>query len=135
MNHRYLAFALARITLGINFLVHGLVRLPKLEAFRTGMVKGFEGTMMPGALVAPFATVLPFIEFAIGLFLIIGLFTKQSLTACALLMMALLLGTGLKEDWGAAGSQMVYALYIALLLFNLDYNAIAVDTRKKPTSY
>ncbi|WP_295122402.1 DoxX family protein [uncultured Chitinophaga sp.] len=135
MNHRYLAFALARITLGINFLGHGLVRLPKLDAFRTGMVKDFERTFLPGPIVSAFATVLPFIEFALGLFLIIGIFTKQSLAGCAILMMILLFGTCMKEAWDSAGSQMLYALFIAFLLFNLEYNSLSIDTRKKPSTY
>lgn len=136
MNHRYLAFALARITLGINFLGHGLVRLPKLEVFRNWMVKYFEGTMLPAGIVSPFATVLPFIEFALGLFLIIGMFTKQTLIASALLIIILLFGTCIKEAWDAAGSQMLYALFIAMLLFNLDYNAWSIDTRNnKPNTY
>ncbi|UYQ91625.1 DoxX family protein [Chitinophaga horti] len=135
MTNRHLAYALARITLGINFLGHGLVRLPKLEGFRNWMVKLFEGTMMPPSLVAPFATILPFIEFALGMFLIIGLFTRQSLVACAVLMMILLFGTCLREAWDAAGSQMLYALYIALLLFFIEYNAMAIDTRKRTSDY
>jgi thiosulfate dehydrogenase [quinone] large subunit len=29
-----LAFVLGRLLLGLNFLLHGLVRIPKLEVFR-----------------------------------------------------------------------------------------------------
>ena len=48
-----LAFVIARITIGINFLLHGVVRLPKMEGFASGLSKGFEGTMLPPALVEP----------------------------------------------------------------------------------
>jgi len=37
MSNQQLAFLLARITLGINLFIHGLVRIPKLNAFAEGV--------------------------------------------------------------------------------------------------
>ena len=47
-----LAFVLGRLLLGLNFLLHGLVRLPKLEVFRAGIVKEFAAAPLPPGLVS-----------------------------------------------------------------------------------
>ena len=60
MSNHQLAFLLARITLGINLFLHGFVRIPKLEMFANGLTQGFEGTMLPLALVAVVAYAIPF---------------------------------------------------------------------------
>ncbi|MDT0642032.1 DoxX family protein [Zunongwangia sp. F363] len=126
-----LAYVLARITLGLNFLLHGLVRIPKLEKFASGLASGFEGTLMPLALAEAFAYVLPFLEFLIGLLILAGYKTKHVLAAAAVLIMLLIFGSALKEDWGAVATQMLYALFIFFLLIYLEYNLLALDTKSK----
>lgn len=124
--HQQKAYALARILLGINFFMHGMVRIPKLQVFVAGMVKQFEASPLPEMITRLFATVLPFAEAAVGLCLLIGLFTRHALIAAGILMGSLLFGTCLLEKWDGAGLQMSYALYIAALLFLEHYNAYAV---------
>ncbi|MDT0675224.1 DoxX family membrane protein [Autumnicola musiva] len=131
MSSQQLAYVLARITLGLNFLLHGLVRIPKLEKFASGLASGFEGTWMPIAIAEGFAYILPFIEFLLGLLILIGFKTRQVLVGAAILIMLLIFGSGLKEDWGAVGTQMVYALFIFFLLVYLEYNRLALDTKSK----
>ena len=122
-----LAFLVGRVLVGINLLGHGLVRLPKVPAFRTWMVAYFQGTLLPGWLVAPFATAIPYVEFGIGLLLISGLFTKPALVVAATVLGMLLLGSCLKEQWESVGAQLVYALAYTLLLGMLAYNRLALD--------
>ena len=85
---RRLAYLLLRLTLGINILFHGAVRLPVLDAFAEG-------------------TVQPFLETAIGLLLIVGLWTRWALVAGALLIAALVFGTALRSDWETLSIQMI----------------------------
>ncbi len=131
MDHKHLAYFLARITLGINFFIHGLVRLPKMESFANGVVKGFENTMLPEILVLPVAYAIPIVELILGLFLILGLLTRKTLTAAAFLIIFLIAGSAFKEDWGAVGTQMLYALYIFFLLFFQENERMAIYSDRK----
>ena len=126
LTNNQLAFLLARITLGINFFLHGFVRIPKLEAFASGLTQGFEVTMLPLALVKMIAYAIPFIEVILGLLIIFGVASKKSLTATAIFIIMLIIGCAFKEDWSAVGTQMLYALFIFFLLKNLKYEVWAV---------
>ncbi|OSY87603.1 hypothetical protein WH52_10865 [Tenacibaculum holothuriorum] len=116
------AYTLLRITMGVNLLAHGLVRFPKLNGFRDWMVDFFKDTPFPTALVSGWATVLPFVEFGIGLLLIIGVFTYRTSIAGALLIIILLFGSCMTEQWEWAGMQMIYALIFVILISQIEYN-------------
>lgn len=124
------AFFVARITIGINLLVHGLVRLPKLSKFAEGLTKEFSETLLPEILVSPFAYVLPFIELILGVLLVLGWKTKFASIAGGFLMAVLLFGMGMQEDWGGVGNLMVYAVFFFLLIKNLEFNRIAIDSKR-----
>jgi len=67
--------------------------------------------------------VLPPVETALGLLLLLGLFTRFALIAGALVMMALVFGTNLAQDWNVAGLQLIYCfLYYYLLAHRRDLN-------------
>ena len=131
MDNKQLAYFLARITLGINFFIHGLVRLPKLESFANGVVKGFENTMLLEILVLPVAYAIPIVELILGLFLILGIITKKTLIGAAILIIFLIAGSAFKEDWGAVGTQMLYALYIFFLLFYQENERMAIYSENR----
>lgn len=127
MENNTIAFVLLRLAVGASMFGHGLVRLPKLNGFSHWMTASFEKSMLPGALVVPFSYILPIAEFVIGLLLIFGLFTRLSLIAGAVVMIMLILGTTLIEDWGALPSQMIHAAFFAVLLVFIKYNSFALD--------
>jgi thiosulfate dehydrogenase [quinone] large subunit len=122
-----LAFVLGRLLLGVNFLTHFLTRLPKLVAFQAGLVKQFSATMLPPALVGLFASTLPFVEGAIGLLLILGLFTRPALATAMLLITSLVFGSSLLEQWDIVGTQMLYGLFIFALLLHCQHNRLCLD--------
>jgi len=125
------AFLLARLGIGMSFFGHGLVRLPKLTAFATHMVTPFQHSMLPEALVTPFAYILPFFEFGIGLLLLPGLFTKQALIAGAIVMILLIFGTTAVEQWQNLDSQLIHlAFFAALLPFADSLNGFSIDGLK-----
>jgi len=125
---RRLAYLLLRLTLGINMLLHGAVRLPALGAFAAGMVQQFADTPLPAMAVRLFGLALPFMETAIGLLLIVGLWTRWTLVAGGLLIAALVFGTALRSDWEALSIQMLYAIIYYLLLAARTYDYFALDT-------
>ncbi len=128
---RSLARALLRASLGINLLMHGLVRLPSLGGFAQGMVRDFSATMLPAALVHGFAVVLPFAELTIGALLIVGLWQRAVLSAGILLMVALVIGTALLQRWDTLTQQMIYVLLYAALLATRSWDRWSLDARPR----
>lgn len=121
-------YLLARLAVGMSFFGHGLVRLTKLERFSNGLVHEFQKSMLPSALVMPFSYILPFAEFLIGLLLLVGLYTRQALAAGCIVMILLILGTTLIEDWSALPTQLIHTAFLLVLLQFLTSNIFSIDT-------
>ena len=123
-----LAYALLRIVVGVNLLMHGVSRMMAGPGmFAAKLVGQFARAPLPVWSVWSFGMVLPAIEALIGLLLLIGLRTRAALIAGSLLILVLTFGSGLVQDWPAAGLQLTYALAYAALLFLLRYNGWSVD--------
>jgi thiosulfate dehydrogenase (quinone) large subunit len=121
MNANQLAQLIVRIGLGINMLMHGLVRIPKLTGFVNKTAAGFASTILPDLLTRAFLYGLPFVELASGaLILLGGSFSRWGYFAGGLTICALLFGTTLKEDWATASTQVVYLIAFYLALQGLD---------------
>ena len=125
-----LGYLTLRITLGVNMFMHGTARLLSGEdKFVGATMHMFQAGLLPHPLVLGFATVLPWIEAAIGLLVLIGLRTRAALTAGALLIMVLTFGVTSLQNWGAAGEQLIYAVAFALLLAFAAVDRYSVDAR------
>lgn len=121
MNASQLAQLVMRIGLGINMLMHGLVRIPKLGGFVHKTAAGFAGTILPDVLTRVFLYGLPFVELASGVLILLGSpLSKWGYFVGGLTIGALLFGTTLKEDWTTAGSQVVYLIAFYLALRGVD---------------
>jgi len=125
------AYLLARLPIGLSFLGHGLIRLTKLETFSKGMVEQFNGSLLPTKLVSAFGHVLPFLEFITGLLLLLGLFTRFAIILGAVVIMILIIGCSLIEQWNAIFTQLFYSAYLATLYYFTAYNVISVDDRRQ----
>ena len=130
-----LGYLVLRLTIGMNIMMHGLARLVSGEdKFVAGLTHTFQSSPLPHALVWGFGTVLPWIEAAIGILVLTGLFTRFALTAGGLLMTLFTFGVGTIQNWEAAGLQLSYALVFALLLAAVAANGYSLDAlirRKK----
>jgi thiosulfate dehydrogenase [quinone] large subunit len=122
-------FVLLRLAVGASMLGHGLVRLPKLKGFSQWMVNSFAKSMMPQALVLPFSYVLPVAEFVIGLLLVLGWFTRAALVAGGVVMILLIFGTAMIENWDALPSQLIHVAFFALLLQFISSNSLSLDRK------
>ncbi|MDM1554959.1 MULTISPECIES: DoxX family protein [Chryseobacterium] len=125
------AYFFLRVSMGINFFGHGLVRLTKLQDFADGMTKSFEKSWLPQLFVQMFSTALPFLEFTIGLMLIIGFKMRIATMAGASLIILLLFGSSTVENWEAMGIQMIYAGLFYILISRMDDNALSLDRNSK----
>jgi thiosulfate dehydrogenase [quinone] large subunit len=122
------AYMLLRATLGMNIMLHGVMRLVTGESkFVSSLAQTFQGTPLPQPLVTGFATVLPFVEATIGFMILTGLRTRPALTAAGVLMFVFTFGVGVRQNWEAAGLQLPYALVIAVLLAFVAANRYSLD--------
>ena len=120
-------FLILRLAIAVSMLGHGLVRLPKLKTFSQWMVGSFEKSMLPKILVLPFSYVLPIAELTIGLLLLTGLFTKPAVFGGAAIMLLLLFGTAMIENWDAIPSQLLHLIFFAILMQFMANNGYALD--------
>jgi len=131
MNNNELAFLAARIAYGVNFFAHGLVRLPKIDAFSTWMQGEFVNTMIPNILIYPFAFALTIVEFLVGITLIIGFKTKTSLLITMTILTMLMFGSSMQENWKTVGVQMVYVVLNYLMLLHFTTTKYSLDYKFK----
>jgi thiosulfate dehydrogenase (quinone) large subunit len=124
---RKLGYLVLRFILGVSIFMHALVRLPHLQEFADGLVKMFAGTVLPTMLVHAFGLALVFVEAAVGLLLLLGLWTQEALLVGSATMALLVFGTALRSDWNIVAIQLLYALIYAVLLAAREYNAYSLD--------
>lgn len=121
------AYLIARLSIGMSMFAHGLVRMPKLDGFSNWMVTSFKDAALPEALVRPFSYALPVLELAVGVLLLLGLFTRISIITGSIIMLALIFGSGMIEKWDAVFTQIVYGVIFAILYNYLDSNRYSLD--------
>ena len=126
---RQLAYAVFRLTLGINILVHGAGRIfgPGADAFASTTAVEFSKTALPAGMVHAFLIVVPFAELVLGTLTTLGLFTRWALTLGALLITALVFGTAMRSDWNTVGVHMIYAITYYFLLAHRASNRFSLD--------
>jgi thiosulfate dehydrogenase [quinone] large subunit len=121
-------YLLARLPIGMSMFGHGFERIPKLQAFVNHMSAPFTKTILPMSLVTLFGQVLPFLELLTGILLLFGLFTRLGCIIGVLLMLALIFGSSLVEQWENAFTQIIYGAYFALLYYFAPYNRFSIDS-------
>jgi len=125
-----LAYAIFRLTFGVNICIRGVARIfvLGLDNFGAGMMKQFSTTWFPPLFIDTFAHTLPWIETALGIMLILGLKTRLALTIGGLMMTCLTFGTMFLMDFQLAWLQLTYAIAFFLLLATRSWNVISLDT-------
>ena len=127
-----LAYSAFRITLGMNIFFHGAMRLiTGLDAWAV-MESGLftKQPILPMWSVSTFLHILPFVEVILGALTFLGLFTRWALIAGSVMMLLLVFGNDVRQDWNTVGNNMHYVLYYAGLIAALRYNAFALDKLK-----
>jgi len=123
-----IAYAILRITLGVNIGLRGIVRIAHgPAAFAQGIVKQMEATVLPASAVYAFAATLVWVETAVGLMLILGLQTRLALIVGGLMMTLLTFGTMQIENFQNAWLQLTYALVFFVVLACRSWNLISLD--------
>ncbi len=109
------AVAVVRLFLGGMFLMAGSDKL-----FRTGVYnfisyvqEQFAGTPLPDLFLSAFGAVLPFVEFAVGVLLLLGLYRTVAFVTVSVTLVFLSLGQFMLQEHSVAAYNAVY-LAIAL---------------------
>ena len=126
-----LPYLLLRLLLGMSFFGHGLVRLPRLAKFSEWMVQSFSKSMLPEAQFNPFSYFLPIAELLTGILLLAGLFTRTALVAAAGIMLVLIFGSSMIEEWSAIPSQLIHGAIATYLLNHIEANRLSIDHKLK----
>ena len=127
MNHREVAYALLRVTMGVIFLFYGIGKfVGGLSNFVGSMNQRFAGKL-PAFMVMPFAYFLPFGEVIAGALILFGLFTRFGLTLSGLLVIGLTFGTVMLGDAPTVAHNLQYALVNFALLWLVDLNRYSLD--------
>lgn len=121
------AHALARICLGLNIFLHGVVRIPHFDAFSGKLQHQFAATFLPSGLIQASAYVIVGGETLIGLLVLLGLGLRGALIAGTLLMILLQFGTALVQDWTVATQQLIYVAFYVVLLATLRHDTCSLD--------
>ena len=124
-----IAYTILRVSFGANIMLHGVSRIVMGHAaFLAYLTHYFEkASYVPVSMLSLFATVQPWVELILGLLLMIGLATRFSLIAGGLVIMCLVFGTNLAQDWLVSGLQLIYAFLYYYLLVHLDQNRYSID--------
>ena len=128
MNHREVAYALLRVTMGVIFLFYGI------NKFISG-VGNFVGTMnqqfsgkLPAFMVMPFAYAIPFGEVTAGALILFGLFTRVGLVISGLLLIGLTFGMVMLGQAPTVAHNLQYGLVNFVLLWLVDLNCYSLDS-------
>lgn len=121
------AYLMGRLPIAMSLFGHGLVRLPKLDKFTDGMVNEFSKTVLPSSLIMALGYTLPFLELITGILLLIGLWTRLALNLGWVLMLILIFGSTMVEQWQNVAMQLFYGVYFAVLYLFVAYNRYSVD--------
>lgn len=132
MNHRVIAYALARITYGVIFLFYGIGKfMVGLSNFVGGMNQQFSGKL-PAFMVMPFAYLLPFGELLSGALILLGLFTRVGLILSGLLLIGLTFGLVMLGQADKVAHNLIYVLANFVLLWFSDLNRLSLDRLFEP---
>jgi thiosulfate dehydrogenase (quinone) large subunit len=122
-----LGHALARLALGLNIAMHGYTRLPNINGFASALIKQFAKTFLPAQLVYVTAYVVAIGEALIGTCLFFGLLLRPALVLGTLLMLLLLFGSTLIQQWEIAFIQLTYVAFYVGLLVTLHFDRFSLD--------
>jgi thiosulfate dehydrogenase [quinone] large subunit len=123
-------YLVLRLTMGVNFLLHGATRVPQLHAFIAATVKEFAGTALPAPLVGFYALAIPFIEVVLGVAITIGAGLRVVVPLAGIYMITLMAGTLLRAQYAIVSEQLLYSLAFVALIVLRGADTRSIDARR-----
>ena len=131
MSNNVLAYTMFRLFLGLNFFMHGAVRLgPNYQEFVAWTQGVFAETWLPSWLGTLEAYLIPGVEMIIGVLLVLGFKTRFAVILAFGLMATLVFGMNLVQDWELVSRHVIYVIALYLLMHNMEFNEYSIDARQ-----
>jgi thiosulfate dehydrogenase [quinone] large subunit len=126
--NRHAAYALVRTVMGVVFVFYGVGKLlDGVAGFSQGLRETFAVTPLPPLLVGGFGYALPFVELAVGVLLLLGLFTRAVLVGTGLLLLVLTVGMAVQQEPAVVANNVFFTVVVALLLWLEGANVHGFD--------
>lgn len=126
------AYLLLRVTLGLNICLHGVVRWTKgLHTFAESLVPLFAKTPLPPRSVFDLGYFIPILEALVGAAVLFGVQTRRTLQGGSILMLVLMFGSSLREDWTTVGTQLAYSVVYCILIAGVRFDSFGIDRLKR----
>ena len=131
MSNQVLAYTMFRLFLGLNFFMHGAVRLgPNYQKFIAWAQGVFAESWLPDWLVTLEAYLIPGVEMLIGALLVLGFKTRFAVILAFGLMATLVFGMNVVQDWELVSRHVIYVIALSLLMHNMEFNKYSLDARQ-----
>ena len=126
------AYVVLRVTLGLNICLNGVVHWIKgLHSFAKALVPMFGKTPLPPWSVYDFLYILPILEALVGAGVLFGLETRRALLGGSILMLILMFGSTLREDWPTVSIQLTYSVVYCILIAGVQFDGFGIDRLKR----
>jgi thiosulfate dehydrogenase [quinone] large subunit len=121
-------YLILRVALGAIFLFYGISKFQSGAGSTVDMMtRQFDRTFLPAFFVKGFGAALPAIEVAVGLLLLLGLFTRFALAVAGAVVVILTAGLALLGSAPTVATNLLFLLTIYVLLANEEQNAVSLD--------
>jgi thiosulfate dehydrogenase [quinone] large subunit len=80
--------------------------------------------------VFDFGYVIPILEALVGAAVLFGLQTRRALQAGSILILILMFGSSLREDWSTVGIQLTYSVVYCILIAGVRFDGFGIDRLK-----
>lgn len=122
---------LMRLSLGVLFLFAALGKFMApggIGGVAQKMQETFASTWLPSFLVVPYVHVLPFVELAVGILLLLGLCTRWAFLLSGLLLISLAFGMMVQQQHAVVANNLTYVLMAAAgIWLSARDNPVSVD--------
>ena len=127
-----LAMLIARVPLGIVFLIAGWNKLKGGLAGFVSQASGAIPSYMPQAIGKAYLYAVPFAELIVGICLIVGLFTRVVGVITALMLLSFMMAvTGFTDRGGLHFSVIYMSLALAIALIGAGRYSVDAKIRKR----
>ncbi len=122
-----IAYTLLRILIGANYFNHGFTRIFDVPGFVEETVLRLQDSYFPEFLVRINSYLVPPVELAVGVLMILGLAMRSAVIITLGLLVILMLGITSIQEWGPGNSMLIHGIVLFILLAGHRFNIYSVD--------
>ncbi|MEW7291181.1 MauE/DoxX family redox-associated membrane protein [Aquimarina sp. 2304DJ70-9] len=129
MKFKIYLYSITRVSFGMVLMLHSIYNAIKYSGFLDRLDRYFNRvTIFDNDIIEAMAPLVPFEEFVIGFFLILGMFTKKALMVSTVLFAFFTLFLLDANFWYCAGIHLFLCMISVILLRKNDYDLNSVES-------